>query len=264
MKTHPSFLSATNASKSAIQRLSLIASLCCAVAGPQVLQAEYPTPGLGPLAPVNVGGMTFANYWKPSRTGMKSLLQDALVMYASAAVGKAEPHHEPSPGSLCGPLTWLMPLDEAIKTLPANHDRVVEQPMMFDCFPQSSLIVAGVHVSGSSFVDRGQQFDWIYLVVDKQRRLVGVELVALSAKTIVWRDGHPQGTQDPYYDFINMKNNAQAGRHIPYEILPAGRGVTLIHTVLPGRTRQNVNWYLAAPFARVLLDLAQHQQAGGH
>jgi len=224
------------------------------------------TPGapklpLGPLAPVNVYGMTFTNYWMPTHLDTKSALQAGLKFYAEAVVGTAEPRHEPAPTTLVGPLKWLMPYDEAVKTLPARIDRAPEEKMSFDCFPKDSLTIAGFQLRGTSFDDQGEAFEWMYLILDRQRRLVGVELVAMTPKKFKLL----KTKKEPYYDFIKMKNNARAGQYVGYEIVPGGTGVSLIHTQLivpPFKCLENVHWYLAAPFARTLLDIAEFQKTG--
>lgn|GEM_PF-3143213 len=256
---------AANASKSPLKWPLVIAAIGCLF-----FAATSPARAQGSLAPVTVGGMSFAKDWIP-QIYMKSKLQANLAFYAHKAVGRSEPHHEPVPTALRGRLTWLMPATEAFNTLPVDCDHAPEMIVTYDCFPKNSLTIAGFHPTKTHFVDRGQTFDWMYMVLDRQRRLVGVELMAISPRTLApWVIGDPPagglvGKMGPYYDFINMRNNASTTQRVEYGIAPAGKGVTLIHTALfRGEVcLNNVHWYMAAPFARALLDIASYQHRAG-
>ena len=75
-----------------------------------------------------------------------------------------------------------------------------------------------------------------------------------------------EGTRNPYYDLLTVKANASSGTPVCYQITrdQTKKGVTTIHITLGPmppvplmyRVKENVRWYLPAPFARVLLDIA--------
>ncbi len=233
--------------------------------------AEYPKPGIGLLAPVNVNGMTFANSWIPGATGMKSRMQDGLELYSKAVGGNPESSKGRKPGAgLWWSFKWLMSYDDIVKALPSPHDRAPEQQLMSDCLPQNSLTIAGFHII-NMLEDHGHKFDWIYFVLDKQRRLVGLELVATSPKDqplILHKRMPPHlqaGRMEPYYDYINVKSNASTTQEVQYEIEAAEPGVRLIHTALfrGPKCLENVHWYLAAPFAHALLQITEARHREG-
>ena len=222
-------------------------------------------PALGPLEPVEVNGMTFANYWMPSHLANKSMLLMNLQFYSQAVVGDAPPHQEPVPTKLVGPFNWLMPQEEAVKAMPPGFSRNAESKIAWDCFPQNSLMVASYHCGGQSFIDRDQKFDWIYLIADRKKQLVGVQLVGTLSKRIMWEEheigsGKEKAVFGPYYDLINMKNIGSTARSVEYQVCDVGTGVKLVHTSpLGSHAPCNVHWYLAAPLARVFLDIANFQ-----
>ena len=86
------------------------------------------------------------------------------------------------------------------------------------------------------------------------------DVAALTGGSKQWCEG----TRNPYYDLLTVKANAVAGRPVIYQITrdQSKKGVTTIHITLGGmpsvmgRVSENVRWYLPAPFARVLLDIA--------
>lgn len=225
------------------------------------LASTHASAQLAPSPPVG-GGMSFSPNWLPTHLETKSKLLDGLEFYASRAAGKGKQTKENYHRPLVGGFTWRMTLEEAIKTLPAKCDRAPEEKIKWDCFPQDSLSVFGFHTN--FFIDRGQEFDWLYLIVDRERRLVGVEFVATNPKKIMWNTKLKTERMEPYYDFIKMKNNASTTQHVDYQIIHPEKGAPLIHTALvknafPFKVLEDVHWYLAPPFARALLDVVEWQ-----
>ncbi len=253
---------------------TMAGALACLLMVPAVVAVE-------PLPPVG-GGMTFAEAWMPTHLETKSKLLDGLEFYAGQVAGnspvaaknkKGEEKGAKKKGSkkgkgmegktLVGQFTWLMPLDDAIKTLPTGFDRATEEKINWDCFPRDSLLLEGFHKD--YFEDRGQLFDWLYLVVDRERRLVGVQFVATNPKKLEWMRKRQVEEREPYYDFIKMKNNASTTQHVSYQILHPEDSMPLIHLALvknpPSlKVLEDVHWYLAPPFARALLDVVAFQR----
>jgi len=75
---------------------------------------------------------------------------------------------------------------------------------------------------------------------------------------------------NPYFDFLTMGANAEAGRIVQYQVLrplPDMPGMACVQTVRPpgrgtGSPLGNVRWYLSEPLARKLLDIAEKYTAG--
>lgn len=246
------------------------------VEGRRMSAPAAPAPAANPAAPAgpamaitpqvsHFGGMTLAADWMPRKTETRKELLNALEFYANAALGKNGDPRDVVPETLVGPIRWLMPLDEAIRTLPAGAARTAETRITSICFPQNSLSMVGFQTH--YFVDEGQRFNLIYLIVDAKRRVVGVELVAQSPKEVLWAPPGPDGERNPYYDFVNLKANGRTGQRVDYQVRPAGRGVKRIKTALYDFKKlaylENVHWYLAAPFAHSLLDIVELNRRAG-
>jgi len=100
----------------------------------------------------------------------------------------------------------------------------------------------------------------------------------------------PDGNREPYYDFVTLKANASSGQAVFYQIRPGHPGVICVHTELVGKPQpdhmhkpghkpgqpshvkgpppgpvaahtgpviENVRWYLTAPLARKLIEIAE-------
>jgi hypothetical protein len=122
------------------------------------------------------------------------------------------------------------------------------------------------------FNDLDQQFNLIYLIADAKQQLVGVQfksqakgLAQLKYETLeTLRAMHPpfppppyapppyDGSIGPYNDFFN-EGTPGAGYQIRFN---NNHSLTLVKL---GKT----HWYLAAPFARCILDIADFHRKNG-
>lgn len=138
----------------------------------------------------------------------------------------------------------------------------------------------------------------ICLICDKKQRLIGVEFRADDRKSPGWNPLMMKGPSpkkgppilsgapmmngllkveklNPYYDLMVMGANAVANRDVEYQIVRnrdipdvVVPGMTCIHTYLPptrdeiGNFKRNVRWYLAAPYARKLVEIAEMHESG--
>jgi hypothetical protein len=249
-------------------------------------EAERPA---GPSAEMLPGGMVFSQNWLPQTLTAKRELLESLDLYCKAAVGNAPKGQEPIPATIVGGIHWRMPLDEALQTLPPGFNKLNERPMVHPCLPNDSLILCGFQFK--SFEDRGQPFNQMFLLVDKERKVVSVQFVDQTGKGAKWLPA-PDGIREPYYNLISLTHNGSSGKEVPYQILSGGSGVVCIKTAfqdrtgmtrnipkLPpnipnmptnmpsmssgGRIYENVHWYIPAPFARAILDIVDVYRRSG-
>lgn len=254
LKNGGSFLEGVNN-----HRARVTAARIASPGAPPAPQAQQPAGAAGLY-----GGMALSKGWITSTLQVRRELISSVEFYCKAAVGRAERLKEPVPESLVGPVRWLMPLADAIKTLPPRVIALPERPVIAHIFPADSLTLAGFQYN--NFSDRGQGFNQIFFLVDKLRRVVGVQLVDQTVSHILW-EPRPDGVREPYYNFLAISVNASTTNEVHYQIREAGRGVTLIKTALFDkkrlRYRENVHWYLATPFARAMLDIVEFHRKKG-
>lgn len=243
--------------------------------------------------------MALAAAWMPNRTMTSLELLRSLAFYSLAAIDGAAPGKEKIPTSILGDITWLMPLDEAEKRLQGVRYKLRDYRLQNPCFPQGSIHVKSF---AGTFIDPNSRetFKEARLICDLKMRVISVELTCNHPKVgaCLWEepqkpwwtpepwmktpsDVNPRdlpaltgvrpnrqpgadGRREPYYDFIELKNNATTRQQVWYQVRHAAPGVTCIHTMLVepiapfylARVIENVRWYLPAPFARKLLDIA--------
>lgn len=240
------------------------------------------------------GGMVFSPNWLPQTLTAKRELLESLELYCKAAIGNAAKGKEPVPGTIVGAIRWRMPIDEVIQTLPRGANKLMERPMVHSCLPIDSLTLCGFQFK--SFLDREQPFNQMFLLIDKERKVVSVQFVDQSGKGIRWFPV-PEGIREPYYNLISLTHNGSSGKEVPYQILSGGvvciktafqdKGMTLPALpnlppgmppgmppgvtppgfmpsgMMTGRTYENVHWYLPAPFARTILDIVDVYRKAG-
>ncbi len=235
--------------------------------------------------------MALAANWMPQRTETKRELLEGIVFYCKQVLGDTPAGQEKAPLELSPGISWLMPFDQAMAKLPGRVINMGERPMINNCFPANSLTISSFQFK--SFQDQGKPFNLLHLLLDLKRQVVGVEFVLQTpGKTpyIV------EGKLEPYYNFFTLTNNASTRKEVVYAILSGGNsGAKCIQTVfrdvdnnianglpqipgggnglrpgfpmvnpitppagiIPVKVYEIVHWYLAAPFARCLLEIAE-------
>ncbi len=227
--------------------------------------------------------MALGPNWLPHNVHARKVLLNSLEFYSQAVVGKNPSVPAAIPGTIWGPVTWRMPLDEALKKLPAGARKQREFPMLNLAFPQGSLKVMMMAMDGNlAFEDGCNRFKYISFICDLENRIIGIQLMDPSPKSVDWAAPGPDGVREPYYNFIEDHYNASTTQCVPYQIRDAGKGVKLIKTILfnqpgiypphapgscPGTValntfvrrpyRENVHWYLTAPLAKRLLEIVK-------
>lgn len=241
--------------------------------------------GTGAVSPLSgspkpPGGMVFAANWLPKALTARRELLESLEFYCKAAIGDTPRGQETIPTTICGAVRWRMPIDAFIQTLPRGYNKLSERPLVHSCLPNDSLTICGFQFK--SFLDHGQPFNQMLLLIDKERCIVSVQFVDQNGRYIRWLP-QPDGIREPYYNFISLTYNGSTQREVPYQLL-RDRGFPLcVKTAfrdrvsgpgavpgLPnmpvtpyGRTYENVHWYLPAPFARTILDIVDVYRKAG-
>ena len=235
------------------------------------------SPGKSPIVqPVGAGadstgygGMVLGTDWQPRSTDVKVKELEELEFFAKMAVGNAAPGKEPVPQMIVPPFKWLMPLQQAEALLPRGVAAVPVKPFQNDGFPQGSLTIKCFQFR--YFSDLDESFNLIYFITDRKLQLVGVQFKSQAKPLHILRDFsietlrgmHPpfgppgapppwDGNIGPYNDFIN---EGRPGAF--YQVRQSNdKSMTLIKL-------GNTHLYLAAPFARCLLDIAdKHRKSG--
>jgi hypothetical protein len=95
-----------------------------------------------------------------------------------------------------------------------------------------------------------------------QKDIAAKDIPALVGRT---NTPGPTGRREPYYDYVTMKQNGSTRQQVWYGVYrynPGSPGVTCIHTELVegswmvGKVNENIRWYLPAPLARKILEVA--------
>lgn len=229
--------------------------------------------------------------WMPDRRSVTDQSMKATAFYARAAIDGVEPGKEIVPAKvLLGAgwdLDWLMPLREAEKRLPPGTQMQMAGADLLrnGTWPQNSIYVRSAQ--GKFSVPGYQQeipspavFTEIYLICDRKQRLIGVQFKGDDRQSPGWdplmmKNVLKVEKLNPFYDLMAMGANAVAGRHVEYQIVRhrdkpdvVVPGMTCIHTLLPamrseiGSFKRNVRWYLATPYARKLVEIAEMYESG--
>ncbi|QIF00208.1 hypothetical protein [Roseimicrobium sp. ORNL1] len=229
-------------------------------------------------APATPPGMTFATNWLATQLITRRELLECLDLYSKAAAGG-----KTDPVTIWGPVKWLMPVQEAIKALPKGVRKQREFRVTNLAFPQNSLMVTIMAITGSEFVDGGEKFNLIYFISDAKQQVISVQLVQTNPKIVLWQP-RPEGVREPYYNFIDDKWNGSTRQCVPFQTKTTSDGVTLIKTALlklPNLPQpptgaapppnfyafipylESVHWYLPAPFAAKFQEIVEHNRKSG-
>jgi hypothetical protein len=159
-----------------------------------------------------------------------------------------------------------MPVDSAEKSLPGleRAQMGAAAVIITPNWPQRSLFKRSYN---GKFVEphTGELFTEAVLVSDIKRQLVAVELVCNRPKVVKWEPKF-DGSKEPYYDFIGMKQNGSTRNIVYYQQLNYG-SISCLHTLLfegrwpLGKSLENVRWYLPPPLARKILEITESLSA---
>lgn len=224
--------------------------------------------------PANPNEMALSADWRPAEVQTRRELLESLEFYSLKVLGGKRKAPDLIPGTIWGPVTWLMPVEKAAGMLPKNARKHRFFEMENQAFPQSSLRVKMYAVDGRpELLDRGNPFKYISFITDLSDRVIGIQLMSATPKIVVWEGGRPDGVKEPYYNFIEDRMKGSTRNSVPYQVRDAGRGVKLIKTALLDsplplnvdgaamglnvnlKYSENVHWYLTAPLAEKLLEI---------
>lgn len=242
----------------------------------------------------NYGGMALAPDWMPQRTETKRELLRSLAFYAKAVLEDAPPGKETVPGRLSDGFSWLMPVDQAIAALPRGAFKLGERKVEYTCFPANSLTL--VSYGCNNFVDQGKTFNVLHLLLDAKRRVVSVEFVEQTPKKgLVYEEEGVMEPYYNFLTLTNNastkkeviyalkktspgvmmvqtvfrdKGYGGGGALMPgmpqLPGMPGGPGMRpdvarmpQNPSMFPGKVYEYVHWYLPAPLARCLLQIAE-------
>lgn len=221
--------------------------------------------------------MTLAQDWMPRRMHTREGEMKSMETFCRTLVDKGK---DTIPTKIWGPLTWLMPVREAIKGLPKGARLQGNETLENLWFPQDSLHLWTMTLVGFEFDDRCNKFNYIQFICDRDDRVIGVQLIHSKPSFVSWKAPGPEGVSVPYYDFIMDRWNATRSQCVPYQIEPADKGVLLIKTALydaptpgmppyapgpcPGyillpnrKYMKSVHLYLTTPLATKVLEIIQ-------
>ena len=94
---------------------------------------------------------------------------------------------------------------------------------------------------------------------------VAMELICNRPPLVKWEPNF-NGSKEPYYDFVGMKQNGSTRNIVYYQLVKYG-GITCMHTLLfegrwpVGKSLENVRWYVAPPLARKILEITESLSA---
>jgi hypothetical protein len=226
------------------------------LANPPKQQTSSPAQAAAQVGEPKYGGMALGPKWMPLRTETKRGLMRCIDFYAKQATNGGDPR------TIWGPITWLMPESKAIEAISSLRNGLLsphkgsESRITMLCFPEDSLV--SIDFEFKTFNDGGVPFQHLYLILDKQRRVVSVQLEDRTKRPgwgLRWLIYSP----DPYFNFINLSNNSN-GATIHYKI--DSDTVTTIK-VWNSNTSTLIHWHMPAPFAQCLSDIADHHRQLG-
>lgn len=211
------------------------------------------------------GGMVFAQNWLPETLTARRELLESLEFYCHASIRAAKDHANGTHKFIVGDIRWRMPYEEAVKTLPEGCNKITERTLVHSCMPVNSLTVCGFQFK--SFTDRGQPFNQMFLILDKERTVVAVQFVNQTGNDIKWFP-KPDGVREPYYNLVHLTFNGSTTKEVPYQLLGGKRSCLCVKTAFKdrpadGKVYENVHWYLPAPLAHSILDIVQVYRKAG-
>ena len=208
-------------------------------------------------------GMKLSPEWMPKRETKTLEMTRDLIRFCNAALEGREKDKDIMPGTIAGPLTWLMPVEEAEKKLTGLRPQMGAATLIATPnWPQRSLFVRS-YFGDIADPHTGEPFKEVRLISDMKRQLVSVQFLYNHPPVEKW-EPMPDGRKEPYYDWVNMKQNGSTRNQVWHQIVCyKNTGVTCIHTLLIegrwpiGKRLENIRWYLPAPLARKILEIAE-------
>jgi hypothetical protein len=184
----------------------------------------------------------------PHNIHSKKVQLQALGMYSEKVLNNGGG----TPDTIWGPVTWLLPLTKALEMLPRGSFKLRSERADRLSWPMGISIHFYNVPRGMNIPDAGGLFDEIHFVTDAAERVISVQLSNKRGSS-PW-DGGPDGTLNPYYNFLYDRANAAGGRPVQYEVRSAGSGVSRVK--IQCGTEVN-HWYLSAPLAEMFLEISQ-------
>jgi hypothetical protein len=186
--------------------------------------------------------------WMPHNIHSRKVQLQALGMYSEKVLN----HGSGTPDAIWGPVTWLLPLSKAVGMLPRGSYKLRSERADRLCWPMGISIHFYNVPRGMSIPDAGGLFDEIHFITDAAERVISVQLSNKRGAS-PW-DGGPDGTMNPYYNFLYDRANAAGGRPVQYEVRSAGSGVSRVKIQCGSEVN---HWYLTAPLAEMFLEISQ-------
>lgn len=209
-------------------------------------QAQVPDPD----------NMHLPEKWMPHNIHTRKEHIEALAYYSRKALSMTQE----KPGAIWKHVTWLMPLAEVVKSLPAGSIKLKIDSMARPSFPDGISFHAW-RLPGEGAYDEGERFDQVIFLTDAAERVISLQLTQENPKNIEWGKGW-DGERNPYYNFVYDRFNAQAGRNVRFKLTPAGPGVVRVKLVLPVGKESN-HWFLTAPLAEKFILIEEAVRKGG-
>lgn len=231
------------------QRLVLLA-LAQTILLPLMQAAAQTPPQLDP------DQMALPEKWIPHNIHSRKEHIESLAFYSRKALSMTQG----TPSSIWGHVTWLMPLAEAVKGLPAGSVKIKSDAVSRPSFPDG-LSFHAWRLPGQGAHDEGEWFDQIIFVADAAERVVSLQLTQEAPKNIEWGKGW-DGERNPYYNFLYDRWNAQAGRNVRFKLTPVSTGVVRVKLVLPVGKESN-HWFLTSPLAEKFILIEEAVRGGG-
>lgn len=237
--------------------------------------------------PNEFAGMVLNEDWLTQKSEKRLEHLKGLRELAEALLGPTERGKEQPPKVIWGPFTWLMPYAEAKKHLPSGLGQEAEEAVSTVCFPKNSLKL--VRFSGkwadpffglpileirpagqTKRIGPGMQpnqvvFDTLYLMLDVKRQVVGVQLADRNV------DISPRPMPYPamevvlensglYSDYLHLAYPGALQALIDVDADVRHREALII--LQPAKQKADLHWYLPAPLAGRILDVADFLEKG--
>lgn len=207
-------------------------------------------------AKIDPDKMYLPEKWIPHNIHSRKEHIESLAFYSRKMLSMTQG----TPSTIWGHVTWLMPLANAVKGLPAGTIKLKIDSAARPSFPDGVSFHAW-RLPREGAYDEGERFDQIIFLVDAAERVISLQLTQENPKNIEWGKGW-DGEQNPYYNFLYDRFNAQAGRNVRFKLTPASTGVVRVKLVLPVGKESN-HWFLTAPLAEKFILIEEAVRAGG-